>query len=89
MLGDVLSGYLAQYPGVTLEIDLTDRRVDLIEEGFDLAIRPLGPLRTPRSWRAAWGNLRRLKLNGSKAAWSARGAPARPEDLRLRLPASR
>ena len=31
--------YLKQYPNVTLELDLSDKQVDLIADGFDLVIR--------------------------------------------------
>ncbi|MEQ8357535.1 MAG: LysR family transcriptional regulator [Kiloniellaceae bacterium] len=34
-----LPGYLDRHPEVTLEIDLNDRFVNMIEEGFDLALR--------------------------------------------------
>lgn len=38
-LGDVVAGYLEQHPGVTLEVMLNDRYVDLLAEGIDVAIR--------------------------------------------------
>lgn len=38
-LGDVVAGFLAEHPGVTLEIMLNDRYVDLLAEGIDVAIR--------------------------------------------------
>ncbi len=38
-LAPVVASYLSQYPETRVEIVLADRRVDLIEEGFDLAIR--------------------------------------------------
>jgi LysR family transcriptional regulator AphB len=39
LLPAVVAEYGAQYPEVELFVDLTNRRVDLLEEGFDLAIR--------------------------------------------------
>lgn len=35
----LISRFLRQYPAITLELDLSPRRVDLIGENFDLAIR--------------------------------------------------
>ncbi|HEU5056522.1 MAG TPA: LysR family transcriptional regulator [Kofleriaceae bacterium] len=42
-LGPVLERFLREHPAVSLELSLTDRRVDLEQERFDLAIR-VGPL---------------------------------------------
>lgn len=39
LLPAMLAEYAAAHPDVELFIDLTNRRVDLLEEGFDLAIR--------------------------------------------------
>jgi DNA-binding transcriptional LysR family regulator len=38
-LAPVISGFMARYPKVRVEVVLADRRVNLVEEGFDLAIR--------------------------------------------------
>lgn len=38
-LGEVVSGFHALYADVEVELSLSDRRVDLVEEGFDVAIR--------------------------------------------------
>lgn len=38
-LGPVVAAFLAQHPAVTVELDLSDRQVDLVGEGFDLALR--------------------------------------------------
>ena len=42
-LGAIISQFGAVHPDVNVELDATDRVVDLIEEGFDLGIR-IGPL---------------------------------------------
>ena len=39
VLGAVVARILCAYPHLRLEIVLSDRRVDLIEDGFDAAIR--------------------------------------------------
>ena len=38
-MGPLISTYLAKYPQVRIDATLGDRRVDLIEEGLDLALR--------------------------------------------------
>jgi DNA-binding transcriptional LysR family regulator len=43
LLASLISEFLARYPKVQLEVVLTARRVDLVTEGFDLALRA-GPL---------------------------------------------
>jgi DNA-binding transcriptional LysR family regulator len=43
ILAPLLAEYMRRYPDVQLQVELTDRRVDLLEEGFDLALR-MGPL---------------------------------------------
>ncbi len=38
-LGDRLARFCERYPEISLEVSLADRLVDLVEEGFDLAVR--------------------------------------------------
>ncbi|MGB9988540.1 LysR family transcriptional regulator [Massilia sp. SM-13] len=38
-LSPAIAGYLEQYPDISVELSLNDRMVDLVEEGFDAAIR--------------------------------------------------
>lgn len=38
-LCDAIGAFAAGYPELRIELDLTDRMVDLIEEGFDVAVR--------------------------------------------------
>lgn len=42
-LGQIAAAYRSKHPGTTLEFSLIDRTVNLIDEGFDAAIR-IGPL---------------------------------------------
>jgi LysR family transcriptional regulator AphB len=47
ILKPVLGQFMHQYPDINLQLDLLNRRVDLIEEGFDLVIR-IGKLEDSR-----------------------------------------
>lgn len=38
-VGPMLARFMARYPGITLQLEATNRRVDLVAEGVDLAIR--------------------------------------------------
>ena len=38
-LGPLLAGFRERYPQVTLDLALSDRLVDMVEEGYDIAIR--------------------------------------------------
>ena len=42
-VGAMLASFMAQYPRVTLQVDETNRRVDVVGEGLDLAIRVRPP----------------------------------------------
>lgn len=45
-MGGIIAAFLAKYPELKVELALSDRVVDLVEEGFDLAIR-MGPKVAP------------------------------------------
>jgi DNA-binding transcriptional LysR family regulator len=42
-LSPVCDEFLTRYPGVSLDLTSGERMVDLIEEGFDIAVRPVPP----------------------------------------------
>lgn len=42
-VGDILNRFMADYPEVRVQVEATNRRVNVIEEGFDIALR----VRTP------------------------------------------
>ena len=74
-----LSVYLARYPEVSLDVVLSDRVVDLVEEGFEAAIR-IGPL--PDSGLIARPLAPyRLMMCASPDYLARCGTPATPEDL--------
>lgn len=80
VLADMLAAFMALHPAIALELDLSPRRVDLVAEGFDAAIR-MGALPDDALLAA-----RRLTSfsNGLYAApgyLAERGEPATPEEL--------
>lgn len=78
-LAPALSDFLARYPEVELEIALTDRVVDLLEENADVAIR-VGPVEDPSLVARKIGEVRR-GLFASPDYLARRGTPRSPEQL--------
>ncbi|MCK2126355.1 LysR family transcriptional regulator [Thauera aromatica] len=80
LLTDMLAAFSALHPAVTLELDLSPRRVDLLGENFDIAIR-LGDLpddtllAARRLAEFSWG------LYAARSYLAENGTPERPEDL--------
>jgi DNA-binding transcriptional LysR family regulator len=81
VLAGILGEYLRLYPAVQVHVELTDRRVNLIEESFDLALRA-GPLDDSSLIVRKLGKPQRLLCYGSAAYLRRRGRPLRPEELR-------
>jgi len=79
LLSPILSGFLLKYPDVQLQLELSNRRIDLIEEGFDLAIR-IGPLADSRLVSRYLGKSR-LYLYASKKYTERMGEPVVPHEL--------
>jgi DNA-binding transcriptional LysR family regulator len=78
-LGPALPDFLARYPELTVELTLNDRVVDLIEEGFDIAIR-IAPL-TETSLVARRLAPNRSLLCAAPAYLKARGRPGSVAEL--------
>lgn len=72
-------GFLAQHPKLSLDITLSDRVVDLVEEGFDVAVR-IGQLPASSLISRKLGSTR-MVLCASPEYLERRGAPGHPEDL--------
>lgn len=68
-----------RHPGIRIDLNLTDERVDLAREGVDVALR-LGPIVDEAMKLVSIGASRR-KLVGSPAYFSSHRRPVRPADL--------
>ena len=71
--------FLAQYPEIQIDLRLGDRRVDLVVEGIDVAIR-LGDLEDSSLIRRHLGQAR-FVLCASPSYLKAHGTPTKPQDL--------
>jgi DNA-binding transcriptional LysR family regulator len=74
-----VTAFMRAYPEIQLELDFTDRLVDVIEEGFDAVIRA-GEIRDSRLMTRMLGTFH-LLLVGSPGYFAERGTPRKPEDL--------
>ncbi|RMX08367.1 LysR family transcriptional regulator [Corticibacter populi] len=74
-----LAPFLHRYPDIRIELDLNDRLVNLVQEGFDLAIRHT---QAPPDTYVAWPLCETRSLLVASADYLVRrGAPAHPREL--------
>lgn len=80
LLSDMLAAFIALHPAVSLELDLSPRRVDLLGENFDLAIR-MGDL--PDDTLLAARAVARFSggLYAAPSYLAERGDPKTPDEL--------
>ena len=84
-VGTMLASFLQAYPQVELHLDATNRRVDVVGEGLDLAVRVRPPPLEDSELQLRVLAERRQCLVASPALLSAMGTPATPSEL-MRLP---
>ena len=78
-LGAAISAYLQRYPQVKADLTLNDRTVDLVEEGFDVAVRiaqQIDPGLVARPITRA-----RMAVCAAPAYLKEHGTPRSPDDL--------
>ncbi|UJD92479.1 LysR family transcriptional regulator (plasmid) [Rahnella aquatilis] len=75
----VLSAFMARYPEIELDLDFTDRLVDVIDEGFDVVIRG-NSLRDSRLVSRPLGPYRAC-LVAAQSYLKEKGMPTKPDDL--------
>lgn len=79
-LGAAVADFMLANPKVDVELVLNDRQVDLIEDGFDLAIR-IASLPDSSMIARRLAPCRRI-IVASPAYWDKHGRPAHPDDLK-------
>jgi len=79
-LAPALADFLARYPEVEVDMTLNDRFVDIVDEGFDVAVR-IGTLVDSSYVARKLAPIRRV-ICASPEYLHARGTPASPDDLR-------
>ncbi|MFY9956707.1 LysR family transcriptional regulator [Bradyrhizobium sp.] len=88
-----LAAFMRTYPEIMLDLDFSDRIIDVIEEGFDAVVR-FADAGDTRLMSRALGTYRR-RLVAAPAYLAAKGVPKTPNDLKAhaclhhRFPTSR
>ena len=79
-LGPALADFMIRYPDLAVEIDVVDRFVDLVDEGYDLAVRIAQALPDSTLIARRIGD-HEMVTCASPAHWQANGRPETPQDL--------
>lgn len=78
-LAPAIAGFSSLHPSVRFAVDLSDRLVDLVEEGFDLAVRT-GPVASATLVARPLGDTRMIAC-AAPAYLERHGTPQEPGDL--------
>lgn len=78
-IAPLVFSFLDTHPGIRIDLMLTNRDLDLIEEGLDIAVR-IGPLARAGLIARRVGHVRRV-LSASPEYVARRGRPRTPRDL--------
>ena len=78
-LGPLLNGFLDSHPGLSVDLVLNDRVVDLIDEGFDMAVR-IADLADSSLIARRLAPARRV-VCAAPDYWARHGKPRSPEEL--------
>ena len=85
LLANALPAFLTQHPRLRVQVIVSNRRVDLIEEGVDVAIRVRSRLDTDADLQVRILGRPAIMLVASPAFIREHGEPATPEDV-VRFP---
>ena len=79
-LAPALPDFLALYPEIAVDITMNDRFVDLVDEGFDIALR-IGALEDSSLIARKLAPIRRV-VCASPSYFKSRGTPKTPDDIK-------
>jgi DNA-binding transcriptional LysR family regulator len=78
-LSNALNSFLSSHPGIEIDLDLNDRQINLVDEGFDMAIR-IGDLRDSTLIARRLGTARFVAC-ASPNYLAQFGTPSHPHEL--------
>ena len=79
-VSEVLTAFMQQYPGIKIELEASNRRVDVMAEGFDIAIRARPHLESSDLVAKVFSN--RSQVLVAQTEWLSQQPPiAHPNDL--------
>lgn len=79
-MGSLVTEFQQAHPGVSIDLQLNDRKVDIVEEGFDIALR-IGHLKSSSLIAKQIAPIR-LAMCASPEYLKRHGTPEKPEDLK-------
>jgi DNA-binding transcriptional LysR family regulator len=82
-LSAAIADFLERHPAIELNLDLNDRNLNLVEEGFDMAVR-IGALQDSTLVARRLGTARGITC-ASRGYLERYGEPAHPEELRQHI----
>lgn len=80
-LSEAIPRFLQRYPKITLDLHMDSRRVDVVEEGFDIAIRSIDKLEDSSLIARKLITMQQV-VCGSPDYFTAHGTPRHPTDLK-------
>ena len=78
-LSDAITDFLKEHPAIELNLDLNDRNINLVEEGFDMAVR-IGELKDSTLVARRLGTAR-IVTCASRTYLERYGKPTHPDEL--------
>lgn len=81
-VGELVGQFMALYPQIRVHLEATNRRVDVLEEGFDIALRVRFPPLEDSGLVMRVLSASPQRLVASRAFMHAAGTPSDPADLR-------